>query len=315
MKTVFIRLFFPLAIAPLLSGCVAAVLPLAAAGMIGKSQIDRGRAKRDLVAAGARDVPAVESQAEQGPRSEYAGQGGALEWDASSPARLQLQRYMSRFQRPVGSNADSAYLDFASFALGQVQKIEEGEGIRSAVLQPRFALEKPEMISCAGKPPAVLIDLDDQNVPNWLEADTLYWQRGLPEALSAMRSAKISVIWLSDQPAETSDRIVAILAEAGLAAPEADDFLFLDRGAEDRKQARRWDAARSYCIIAAAGDKRSDFDELYDYLRNPDGAITLEHMFGAGWFVTPPPLVAAPEPDAVEAQTAEEPIAEAEKEG
>ncbi|MEM8918237.1 MAG: hypothetical protein AAGE37_05195 [Pseudomonadota bacterium] len=315
MKNVVFRLFFPLAILPFLSSCVAAVLPLAAAGMIGKGQIDRERAKRDLVAAGARDVPAIGSQTETGPRAEYAGQGGAVEWEAGSPGGIQLQRYMSRFQRPVGNNAVSAYLDFASFALGQAQKIEEGEGIRSAVLQPRFALEKPEMISCAGKPPAVLIDLDDKDVPNWLEADRLYWQRGLTEALSAMRSAKISVIWLSDQPADTSDRIVAILAEAGLTASEADDFLFLNRGAEDRKQARRWDAARSYCIIAAAGDKRSDFDELYDYLRNPDGAITLEHMFGAGWFVAPPPLVAAPEPGTAEAQTTEEPIAEAEKEG
>ena len=62
---------------------------------------------------------------------------------------------------------------------------------------------------------------------------------------------------------------------------------------EDRKQVRRWDAARNYCVLAIAGDKRSDFDELYDYLRNPDGAVALEHMFDNGWFVTPPPLVVA----------------------
>ena len=44
-----------------------------------------------------------------------------------------------------------------------------------------------------------------------------------------------------------------------------------------------------------AGDDRADFDELYDYLRDPDGAITLEKMFGNGWFLTPPPLVEADE--------------------
>lgn len=310
MKPILRHLLLPLATIPLLSGCVAAVLPLAAAGMLGKTQIDRERAKRDLVAAGARDVPAAESKSKANDTADYAGQGGALERDAGSPAAAQLQNYLSRFANPAGINADPAYFDFARFALDQAEKIEAGEGVASAVLEPRFAIEKPKMISCAGKPLAVLIDLDDKSISNWLEADTLYWQQGLPEALSAMRSAKISVIWLSDQPAESSSRIAGILAEAGLAAPEADDFLFLDRGGEDRKQVRRWDAARSYCIIAAAGDQRSDFDELYDYLRNPDGAITLEHMFGAGWFVAPPPLVAAPEPDTADEQTAEE-----EKEG
>ncbi|SIN62486.1 hypothetical protein SAMN02745824_1077 [Parasphingorhabdus marina DSM 22363] len=310
MKPVLHRLFLPLALLPLLSGCVAAVLPLAAAGMIGKGEIDREQARRDIVAAGARDVPAAQAATESGVLAEYSGQGGAVETGSGSSAALQLQQYLSRFQRPAGTKAVPPYLDFTSFAIGQAQKIEAGAGARSAVLQPRFALEKPEMISCAGKPLAVMIDLDDKTAPDWLEADTLYWQRGLPEALSAMRAAKISVIWLSDQPALASDRIVSILSEAGLAAPDADDFLFLDRGGDDRKQARRWDAARSYCIVAAAGDKRADFDELYDYLRNPDGAITLEHMFGAGWFLTPPPLVAAPEPDTVEDQNVK-----AEKEG
>ena len=310
MKPVLHRLFLPLAMLPLLSGCVAAVLPLAAAGMIGKGEIDRERAKRDIVAAGARDVPAAQAATETGALAGFSGQGGVVETGSGSSAALQLQQYLSRFQQPVGANAVPPYLDFASFAVEQAQKIEAGEGARSAVLQPRFALEKPEMIPCAGKPLAVVIDLDDKNAPDWLDADTLYWQRGLPEALSAMRAAKISVIWLSDQPALASDRIVSILSEAGLAAPDADDFLFLDRGGDDRKQARRWAAARSYCIVAAAGDKRSDFDELYDYLRNPDGAITLEHMFGAGWFLAPPPLVAAPEPDTAEDQTVK-----AEKEG
>ena len=108
------------------------------------------------------------------------------------------------------------------------------------------------------------------------------------------------MIWLSDQPVAASETISAILNDAGFSQSESDDFLFLDRGGEDRKQVRRWEAARHYCIVAMAGDDRSDFDELYAYLRDPDGAVTLEKMFDNGWFLTPPPLVEAtdaPTPD------------------
>ena len=163
------------------------------------------------------------------------------------------------------------------------------------VLVPRVDVIKPETIACAGKPLAVVIDLDDKAGRNWMEADTLYRQNGLVEVLRSLRAAEISVIWLSNQPVSASEIVAAILEEAGFSQSESDDFLFLDRGGDDRKQVRRWDAARNYCIVAMAGDDRSDFDELYAYLRDPDGAIMLESMFDNGWFLAPPPLVEATE--------------------
>ena len=45
-----------LVLLPLFSGCVAALLPLAAVGALGKNQIDRTKAKRELVASGAIDL-------------------------------------------------------------------------------------------------------------------------------------------------------------------------------------------------------------------------------------------------------------------
>lgn len=162
------------------------------------------------------------------------------------------------------------------------------------------------MVGCAGKPLAVMIDLDAETEEDWLSADTLYRQNGLSDALKRLNASEISVIWLSDQPASVSDRVTSILSEAGFSTLEADDFLFLDRGADDRKQVRRWDAARNYCIVAMAGDERADFDELYDYLRHPDGAITLEHMFGQGWFLTPPPLVNRPDDANIEMMKTEQ---------
>ncbi len=293
-----------LATLPLLSSCVAALLPLAALGALGKNQIDRTKAKRELVAAGAIDlampVGSVTIESDSGtadalPRTgeKFTGEGGAIEIvevDLDGDAA----DYVSQFFQPVDPDS-SPYAGFAAHALKQSARLAEGEGVESVVLIPRVDIFKPETMACEGKPLAVVIDLDDKNSPGWMKADTLYRQNGLIEVLRSLRVAEISVIWLSDQPVAASERVSAILEEAGFSQSESDDFLFLDRGGEDRKQVRRWDAARNYCIVAMAGDDRTDFDELYAYLRDPDGAIMLEHMFDNGWFLAPPPLVNATE--------------------
>lgn len=293
-----------LAVLPLLSSCVAALLPLTAVGALGKNQIDRAKAKRDLVASGAVGLARPVGSVTIGPDSgaadmvrttekKFSGQGGAIEI-AEDDLDGDAADYLSQFFQPVHSNA-SPYAAFAAHALKQSARLEAGEGVQSVVLIPRVDIFKPETVGCAGKPLAVAIDLDDTTGRDWLNAETLYRQNGLIEVLTSLRVAKISVIWLSAQPVAASDRISSILTDAGFSQSESDDFLFLDRGGEDRKQVRRWDAARNYCIVAMAGDDRADFDELYDYLRDPDGAITLEKMFDNGWFLTPPPLVEANE--------------------
>lgn len=289
---------------PLLSGCVAALLPLAALGTIGKNGIDRARAKQELVASGAIDLAMPVGSVTIGPDSTaagvspttettFSGRGGAFEI-AEVSVDGDAADYISQYFQPMGSDA-SPYAGFAAHALKQAARLEAGEGAESVVLVPRVDIFKPETVGCAGKPLAVLIDLDDTTSSDWIKEETLYRQNGLVEVLTSLRAAEISIIWLSDQPVAASERISTILDEAGFSQTESDDFLFLDRGDEDRKQVRRWDAARNYCIVAMAGDDRADFDELYAYLRDPDGAITLENMFDNGWFLTPPPLVGATE--------------------
>jgi hypothetical protein len=291
-----------LAFLPLLSGCVAALLPLAALGTMGKNQVDRIRAKQDLIAVGAINlampvgtvtIGSDDGAADALPKTtkKFTGQGGAsniVEVDLNGDAA----DYISQYFQPVMPDA-SPYANFAAYALQQSARLAEGEGVQSVVLIPRVDIFKPETIACDGKPLAVLIDLDNKAGQDWMAADTLYRQNGLIEVLRSLRAAEISVIWLSSQPVAASQKVAAILDEAGFSESASDDFLFLDRGGEDRKQVRRWDAARTYCIIAMAGDDRSDFDELYAYLRDPDGAIMLEPMFENGWFLTPPPLVEA----------------------
>jgi hypothetical protein len=52
----------------------------------------------------------------------------------------------------------------------------------------------------------------------------------------------------------------------------------------------REDAQRDVCVIAIAGDRKGDFDELFDYLRDPASGESLDYLLGAGWFILPPPL-------------------------
>jgi len=40
-------------------------------------------------------------------------------------------------------------------------------------------------------------------------------------------------------------------------------------------------------VVAIAGDERGDFDELFDYLRDPGSAVGLYPMMGEGWFLVP----------------------------
>jgi len=291
-----------LVVLPFLSGCVAALLPIAALGTIGKDQIDRVRAKRQMVAAGAIDLAMPVGKVTIGPddgtanalpRMErtFSGQGGSAEMaeiDLADGDASGLDRFF-----PSVVPDDSPYANFAAHAVKQSARLAEGEAVQSVVLIPRVDIFEPETMACEGRPLAVVIDLDGKDGRDWIEAETLYRQNGLIEALLSLRAAEISVIWLSDQPVAASRRVAAILEEAGFAQSESDDFLFLDRGGDDRKQVRLWDAARSYCIVAMAGDDRKDFDELYAYLRDPDAAVMLEPMFDNGWFMTPPPLVDA----------------------
>jgi len=301
-----------LATIPFLSGCVAALLPLAAVGAIGKGEIDRAKAKRELVAAGAVDLTTASVTVEHDDGapppalegSNYDGRGegfDSVEIDLDDDPNSSF----SRFFKSAGPDT-SPFAGFAAHALKQSERLDAGEAVSSVVLIPRVDIFAPKMMGCAGKPLAVVIDLDDERQKNWINATTLYRQNGLAEALRSLRAAKISVIWVSEEPVAASETVSAILSEGGLVEGNADDFLFLDRGGDDRKQARRWDAARNYCIVAMAGDKRSDFDELYDYLRNPEGAISLDHMFENGWFITPPPLVVASESSAMNTVEKEE---------
>ena len=104
-----------------------------------------------------------------------------------------------------------------------------------------------------------------------------------------MRAAGIVVVWISHSPSTDVAEVAASLRASGL-DPAGSDPLLLVRSGGDRKQLLREDAARDVCVIAIAGDRKGDFDELFDYLRDPASGASLDYLLGSGWFIVPPPF-------------------------
>ena len=104
-----------------------------------------------------------------------------------------------------------------------------------------------------------------------------------------MRVAGVAVVWITALPAGEVTAVAEALKTSGL-DPAGSDPLLLVRSAADRKQVLREDAQRDVCVIAIAGDRKGDFDELFDYLRDPASGASLDYLLGAGWFIVPPPL-------------------------
>ena len=180
------------------------------------------------------------------------------------------------------------YADFARFALAQAQPMSGGAARTSVIYDPASPLEAPKFLACDQLAPAVLIDLDPA-AGAFAPAHAGGAAPGLGDALVAVRAAGLVVLWATDLPVTLAPEVYRTLRASGLDA-EGTDRLLLNRTSDERKELRKRAAAADYCIVAVAGDKRGDFAELYDYLRNPAAAAALEPRFGAGWFMVPPAL-------------------------
>lgn len=159
---------------------------------------------------------------------------------------------------------------------------------RSAVLADRASLQ-PDRAQCGAGEPTVLIDLD----PEGEIFDPTNARRaapGLSSALAQLRASGVKVAWVSRNPQGQVGAIRTALNRSGLDLDNSDQLLLM-RYPEDRKQTRREDLAAGSCLVAIAGDKRTDFDELFEYLLDPSAAATLDPLIGNGWFLIPQPLL------------------------
>jgi hypothetical protein len=280
-----------------LSGCVAVVIPIAAAGMIGKKQIDAAKKRTRQAEVTVGDVPPAQLPPVQPPVIEVP----AIEQVATpgTASKVSQDGGLSALDRLARSNIKNAYVPFARYALDQAGKRERGEAVRSAVLVEQVSLLHPETLSCGNLPMAVVVDIDiAPGTPAEIEIEP---QNGFGPLLQILRESGIRVMWIGDMTANAAAPILEALRKGDDPALRGEDIVLL-RDKNARKQEQKWQLARSNCVIAIAGDRKADFDELYLYLRDPGYAIRLESFMGRGWFDLPHPaaavdsgLVATPE--------------------
>lgn len=208
---------------------------------------------------------------------------------AEPPLLIGPGRAVVEYSGP-GGDLPGAFADFARFALSRAAAPAEGAPRTSALIDQQSLAGVPRRATCADKPPAVALDLDPDDKPFDLENPPLP-ATGLPQVLAVLRSAGITVMWVSSLPMAEAQRLYTVLRASEL-DPAGTDRLLLPRKSDERKQARLLASGRDWCVLAIAADRRADFDEVYEYLRDPDGwvAQALQKNIGAGWFITPPPI-------------------------
>ena len=274
-----------LALLPLLSGCVAAAIAVPAMTAAGVLTRKPARPMVEAPAAAAVTIPANAA-----PALPAVGSGSGVTAELTALTEL-----------PPPSGADLAgdpWRGFVSYALERSAGLAGPSGVvaepaESALLSPEgisrlTALRRP----CGGNEPAVIVDLD--NGPAAFSPEGAGPPSpGLAEGLARLREAGVVVLWISRADANRVNGVAEALRRSGL-DPAGRDPLLLVLDEDDRKQTMRVEANEDVCVVAIAGDQRADFDELFDYLRNPDAATGFESLIGSGWFVTPAPLATAP---------------------
>jgi len=267
-----------LALLPLLGGCVAALaVPLmTATGIL----TERKRTRAEVVAA----LPAANT--------------AALAESASPSTQMTT---LTELPPPSGAfaPAQGPWRDFAAYARERASALTAGRPGSSALLTSESALLfQPRTRPCSGREAAVAIDLDPGT---GLFSPDASGQAPAEAAAAAaeLREAGVIVLWVSQANANDVAGIAEALRSSGL-DPTGRDPILLVRNEEERKQVLREEANETVCVVAIAGDRRGDFDELFDYLRDPRLETAFDAQLGAGWFLVPP-LSDADAPDAISA--------------
>ncbi|OBX19762.1 hypothetical protein A9995_04145 [Erythrobacter sp. QSSC1-22B] len=300
-----------------LSGCVAAVIPLAAGALMATSTKIDGNGGRDVGRDGNGDVARVATA--ENPRqasfdeafepetaTEFVAgplpgpaDSAPLAGDPGESARAQLSAIRDAAATRMSGGAtfrpgplpapsagsDSVVEGFLAHALDQTQRNPTLTPRQSALLAEPGEL-RPERMDCGNRAPAVIVDLD----PGKDSFDPLAPVAGNPrlaEALAELREREVTVFWTSHLGEGFEDSVRGVLAETGL-DPQGLDRLVLLRSLDQRKHTRRTEIAQTHCVVAMMGDERADFDELFHYLRRPDTALRLDAMLGSGWFLADP---------------------------
>jgi len=284
----------------LLSGCVAAALPLAAAGVMAQKTASKGSADKPQAKAGEQTTvtddqgrtwviaPVTELPAPQGPPASPASLPSAPGEVAGVADPEAAMRYL------YGSGEAAALGVQAYQALGAWLKDRAGDkaagqpGI-STILARGATLDRPAFVPCGDNPPAVVFDIDETVLLNLgfeshaartgAPYDEARWQRwestgagkvtAVPGALDVIAEARrvgITVVFNSNRSAINAAATAAALQSAGLGPAVRGDTLWLkgDAGTGSGKDERRWRIAEKYCVVALVGDQLGDFSDLFN---------------------------------------------------
>lgn len=294
-----------------LSGCVAAAIPaLAGAGMIG-TRID-GDGPGDTPRAASAPAPEAPAAAAVRPApnpevivAPSASPPPPVAAPAPAPAPM-IAAAPAEVAAPVAppvaavapvappvappSGAPRAeqfgFSQFVRYGRGVAAVSAGATGPLSAMLADPIALDGQRKRCAPGQQPVAVIDLDPAGGLFDPPADP----ERIPAAalgLAVLREAGVQIAWLSDLPVAQIGAVRTALEIAGLDL-RGQDIVSLRRDPEDRKQARKESLAATSCIIAIAGDAKPDFDERFQYLRNPEAGAALETAIGDGWFLIDP---------------------------
>jgi hypothetical protein len=187
----------------------------------------------------------------------------------------------------VAGSDSTAYQALYDFTAAQAHIPVAGSERRSAILAHPLDL-RPETKECSIHPAALLIDLDPPGT-TLDPAAAVNADSQLASTVARVRAQGVVIGWISANSADRAGDVRRALVASGL-DPQSHDELVLLRYPEERKQTRREAFAKDFCLVAIAGDNRGDFDELYDYIKNPFLAAPLDALLGNGWFLIPQPL-------------------------
>ncbi len=280
----------PLSLA--LSGCAAALLPVVAGGLVAREQVegpDRLRQAAPVEATEGREAAALPATAELPPLPEP----DLRPRPDGRHARARLEPGLADLPPPAAASAigpAGAFEAFSRYAADHAAPPPPGRARASALIDPASLARTPQPGRCTTQAPAVVLDLDP-GAQTFDLSDPPLPAPGLADALTSLRFAGLTVLWVSSLPEREAERLATVLRATGL-DPDGEDRLVLLREPNDRKATRLQQEARRFCVIAFAADRRGDFEEAFDYLRDPEGPVAqaLESHIGAGWFITPPPI-------------------------
>jgi 5'-nucleotidase (lipoprotein e(P4) family) len=218
-----------------------------------------------------------------------------------------------------GAASIQAYRVFRDYVLARARARPR----QSVVLAEGSSIPDFRFAPCGRRPLAVILDVDETALLNvGFEYDDAVhpgrtydqerwnrWERtgaskvwavpGAAEALRAIRTAGVTVIFNSNRMAATAAQTEAALNGVALGPAVHGRTLWLqgDVAPGSAKDPRRAAISRHYCVIAMAGDQLGDFTDLLNarYLDPLNRRILvtegrLSTLWGAGWFVLSNPV-------------------------